>query len=297
VLRFTARTFNRHHAHKQNTRKSMDKKAKNILFKTYWKNGWIDDEEIQTNPTDFEYAKSKGLMFEPLSISHDLCLEKIFEILPTILIDKVATAFLSSLSNRRLDWRSSLASYFIAKQLTEHKYTKAISGQSFGENGEVTHESHTCRICRDLKYGIIGDEYYKNEDLNVLNFERIKWGGVRHGQLIYTLFDLQQLQTAEIPKPSEEDIEIFKNILSVIENSQPNDYPSALEKNLATVIKSTKDERKILIEILACIDILKPSTYDRPSRGKNDWTFVEYWRGEDRYNKKALNNYFGKYMV
>ena len=274
----------------------MDKKAKNILFKTYWKNGWIDNKEIKINPMDFEYAKSKGLMFEPLTISHDQCIEKIFEILPTISMDKVATAFLSSLSNRRLDWRSSLASYFIAKQLVPHKYTKALSGQSLGKNGEVTHESHTCSVCRELKYGIIGNENYKNVDLNVLNFERIKWGGVRHGQLIYTLLDLQQFQITEIPRPSTEDIEIFKNILTVIENSQPNDYPSALEKNLATVIKSTKDERKILIEILACIDILKPITYDRPSRGKNDWTFVTYWRGEDKYNEEALNNYFGKYM-
>lgn len=274
----------------------MDKKAKNILFKTYWKNGWINDKERQTNLDDFEYAKSKGLMFEPLTISHDQCLDKIFEILPTISTDKVATAFLSSLSNKRLDWRSSLASYFIAKQLVPHKYTKVLSGQSFDKNGIVTHESYTCGICRELKYGIIGDENYFNEDLNVLNFERIKWGGVRHGQLIYTLFDLQQLQVEEIPKPSTEDIEIFKNILAIIEDSQPNDYPSVLEKKLSTVIKSTKDERKVLIEILACIDILKPTTYDRSSRGKNDWVFVEYWRGEDKYNKEALNNYFGKYI-
>ncbi len=274
----------------------MDKKAKNILFKTYWKNGWIDDDQMQINAADFEYAKSKGFMFEPLTISHDQCLDKIFEILPTISTDKVATAFLSSLSSRRLDWRSSLASYFIAKQLVPHSYTKGLSGQSFGEIGEVTHESYTCIICRDLKYSIIGDKDYINEDLNVLNFERIKWGGIRHGKLIYTLFDLQQLQIAEIPRPSTEDVEIFKNILSIINNSQPNDYPSVLEKNLATVLKSTKDERKILIEILACIDILKPTSYDRPSRGKNDWTFVEYWRGEDKYNEEALNNYFGKYI-
>lgn len=274
----------------------MDKKAKNILFKTYWKNGWIDDEQRQINSADFEYAKSKNVMFEPLTISHDQCLEKIFEILPTISIDKVATAFLSSLSSRRLDWRSSLASYFIAKQLIPHQYTKALSGESFGENEEETHRSYTCGVCRDLKYGIIGEKDYQNEDLNVLNFERIKWGGVRHGQLIYTLLDLQQLQIAEIPKPTTEDIEIFKNILEVINNSQPTDYPSVLEKKLSTAVKSTKDERKILIEILACIDILKPTSYDRPSRGKSDWTFVEYWRGEDKYNEKALNNYFGKYI-
>lgn len=275
----------------------MDKKARNILFKTYWNNGWIDSQQRQTCSVDFEYAKSKGLMFEPLTISHDQCLDKIFEILPTISIDKVVRAFLSSLSSRRLDWRSGVASYFTAKQLVPHKYTRVLSGQSLGHGGEATHERYTCRICRDLKYGIIGDEDYKNEDLNVLNFERIKWGGVRHGQLIYTLFDLQQFQIAEIPEPSAEDIEIFKKILESIKSSQPDDYPGALEKNLTTVFRSTKDERKVVIEILACIDILKPATYNRPNRGKSDWTFAEYWRGEDKYNKEALDDYFGKYIT
>ncbi|SDH82090.1 hypothetical protein SAMN05421818_11715 [Myroides phaeus] len=275
----------------------MDKKAKNILFKTYWKSGWINVKDRQTTPDDLAYAKAKGLMFDPLTISHDTCLDLIANILPTISTQHVAKAFLSSLSTRRLDWRSGVASYFIAKQLTPHKYTKAISGQSYDLNGNVTHISYTCGICRDLKYGIIGDEHYVDKDLNVLNFERIKWGGVRHGELVYTLFDLQQLQAADIPEPTIEDIEIFKNILTVIENSQPNDYPSALEKNLASVVKSTKDERQILIEILACIDILKPASYDRPVKGKHDWTFVTYWRGEDKYNKDALKQYFGKYII
>lgn len=43
------------------------------------------------------------------------------------------------------------------------------------------------------------------------------------------------------------------------------------------------------------MDIFKPTTYDRASRGKNDWVFVEPLRGEDKYNKEALNNYFRKY--
>ncbi|WP_251040655.1 MULTISPECIES: hypothetical protein [Chryseobacterium] len=274
----------------------MDKKAKNILFKTYWKNGWIEDGERQISSTDFEYAKSMGLMFDPITTTHDKCLEDIFKILPTISFDKISKAFLSSLSTRRLDWRSGLASYFIAKQLIPHSYTKVVSGESYDENGEVSHRSYTCGICRDLKYGIIGDKEYKNEDLNVLNFERIKWGGVRHGDLIYTLFDLQQLQQAQIPQPTDEDVSIFKTILNTIENSQPGDYPSALEKNLADVLKSTKPERKVLIEILACIEILKPNSYDRPSRGKNDWVFVEYWRGEDQYNQEAVDKYFKNYI-
>lgn len=274
----------------------MDKKAKNILFKTYWKNGWIEDGERKISSADFEYAKSMGLMFDPITITHDQCLDEIFKILSTISIDKISKAFLSSLSTRRLDWRSSLASYFIAKQLTPHTYTKVVSGESYDENGEVSHRSYTCGICRDLKYGIIGDQNYKNEDLNVLNFERIKWGGVRHGDLIYTLFDLRQLQQTQIPEPTNEDISIFKAILNTIENSDPDDYPGTLEKNLETVIKSTKPERKVLIEILACIDILKPKSYERPNRGKHDWVFVEYWRGEDKYNHEAVKEYFKDYI-
>lgn len=273
----------------------MDRKAKNILFKTYWKNGWIDESQRQTSSADFAYAKSKGLMFDPLTISHDECITAIAALLPVISMDKVVRAFLGSLSARRLDWRSGLASYFIARQLTPHKYHKAVSGHGY-TNGVISHTSYTCGICRDLQYGIIGDEFYRDVDLNVLNFERIKWGGVRHGHLDYTLFDLQQLHLADIPAPAEEDIRVFKEILQVIENSQADDYPGTLEKNLSPVLKSTKEERKILIEILACIGVLKPGSYNRPGKGKNDWVFVEYWRGEDKYNQEALDAYFAPYI-
>lgn len=45
----------------------MDKKAKNILMKTYWSaSGWKDEYTI--TPKDFTYAKEKGLMFDAVSI-------------------------------------------------------------------------------------------------------------------------------------------------------------------------------------------------------------------------------------
>ncbi|ENV33336.1 hypothetical protein [Acinetobacter gerneri] len=274
----------------------MDKKAKNILFKHFWKNGWISDDERSTSSEDFQYAQAHGLMFEPVSISHDECIQSILKLTQEIPYEQVIKAFLSSLSRRRLDWRSGLASYFIAKQLYQHHYSVALSGQSYDQNGNVMHQSFTCGICRDLKYGMIGHEKYQDADLNVLNFERIKWGGVRHGELLYTWFDLKQFSSEDIAEPNAEDILIFKNILNVIAQSKPDDYPSTLEKNLNDVIKSSKDERQILLEIMACIDLLKPQSYDRPSRGKNDWVFVEYWRGEDKYNQQVVDQLFGKYL-
>jgi hypothetical protein len=84
--------------------------------------------------------------------------------------------------------------------------------------------------------------------------------------------------------------------LSVIENSQPNDYPGALEKNLADAFKSSKNERTALMEILACIEVLQAKSYERPSRGKHDWKYIADWRGEDKYDKDAVEKYFGKYL-
>jgi len=87
-------------------------------------------------------------------------------------------AFLSSLSSRRLDWRSGLAFYHIAGKLAAHQYTPVESGRSFNAGGETTHVSYTCGVCRDV-HGIVGTKGYIRQDLNVGNFERIKWGGVR----------------------------------------------------------------------------------------------------------------------
>lgn len=103
----------------------MDKKAKDILFKTYWSSaGWNDNQQIE--PADFAYAKEKGLMFDPLTISHDDCINRIIEIVNTITPERVSKAFLSSLSIRRLDWRSGIGSYSIAKRLYRSVETDVI---------------------------------------------------------------------------------------------------------------------------------------------------------------------------
>lgn len=275
----------------------MDAKAKKILLSTYWKNGWIDRPLDNLSKRDFEYAKEHQLMFNNLDyIHHNDCLSQIIEFRDKLNSEILGKAFLSSLSSRRLDLRSALASYHIAKQLEEHLYDPVVSGQSY-ENGEVIHTSYTCKVCRDAQYGIIGNEEYQNVDLNVLNFERIKWGGVRHGQLVYTLLDLKLFCQQDIPEPSQEDVNILKEILNSISNSEANDYPSALERRLKDVVKSSANEREALIEILACIGVLEPKSYDRPIRGKSDWVYATYWRGEDGYNDAVIKEYFGKYIT
>ena len=145
---------------------------------------------------------------------------------------------------------------------------------------------------------LCGNDYYKNVDLNVLNFERIKWGGVRHSDLIYVMFDLERFLEEEISQPTRDDIEIFKNILVAAKSCEKDDYPSILRDKLKDIpnFKSNKDERSVILEILACIGVLEPGSYNRPVRGKNDWFYIECWRGEDGYNEDVVKDYFGKYL-
>ncbi|UOE39172.1 hypothetical protein [Chryseobacterium oryzae] len=247
----------------------MDKKAKNILFKTFWSSqGWLSDENRKLSSEDFEYAKEKGLMFEPISITKKELLEKLRKTVNEIPLSKITNAFLSSLTNKRLDWRSGLASYRNAERILQtNNYSDYLLG--FGEN----------------------------EDLNILNFERIKWSGVRHSNGLYNLLDLTLLQKEIIPQPTEIDIQIFQNILDTINTSKIGETPSILRDRLSEVIKSSKNERHMLMEILGCADILQPLRFDRKEPGKHDWTFVLFWRGEDKYNKENVKKYFKEYGI
>ena len=247
----------------------MDKKAKDILFKTYWtSNGWTIDENRRTELADFVYAKDRDLMFDPLTISKADLLNKLQTIVTAISIKKVTDAFLCSLTNKRLDWRSGLASYSNAQRLL------------------IDNKVH------DFYLG-----HGNNIDLNVLNFERIKWGGVRHNNGMYNWLDLMLLDKENVPTPTEQDIDTLKSILSLIDKSEADETPSKLRDRLKEVFKGSKYERHILLEILGCADILKPSRFDRKEPGKHDWTFVLYWRGEDKYDKQKVRQYFEEYGV
>lgn len=247
----------------------MDTKAKKILFKTYWSsNGWLNENDRNISQEEFLYAKEKGLMFEPFSISKNELLKNLKELFNSIPQKLVTDAFLSSLTKKRLDWRSALASYAnVQRILSNPNYDDYLLG------------------------------YGENEDLNVLNFERIKWSGVRHSNGLYNWLDLIILQKENIPKPTTEDIQIMKNILKTIESSITGETPSILRDRLSEVIKASKNERHMLMEILGCAEILQPLDFNRKEPGKHDWTFVLFWRGEDKYNKENCKKYFGEYGI
>ncbi|MGS2763678.1 hypothetical protein [Sinomicrobium sp. M5D2P9] len=245
----------------------MDKRAKSILFKTYWSSqGW--KREYKTDPEDFKYAKSKGLMFDPVSFTVNEIKNELKGLINRIEKEKIVKGFITSLGNKRLDWRSAIASYSNAKLILERK-----------------REFYRPEILK-----------YENEDLNILNFERIKWGGVRRSDLLYNYLDLKLFEKEKITELTELDINTLKNLLRCINDSETGEYPGKLRERLKDVIKGNKNERHILIEILGCCEILSPKSYDRPTTGRHDWSFAEYWRGEDKFNMEVVNEYFSEYI-
>lgn len=269
----------------------MDKKAQQILFKTYWSGaGW--KSKPTTTPEDFDYALKAGYMFEPVNLSHDDISNWVKNVIKKVDHKNVSKAFLSSLSSRRLDWRSALGSYAIARNFLQHKFSGNL----------------ICNICGEIS---ISKQSKRLEDLNVLNFERLKWGGVRHLNLLYVAFDLEQFVKSNVAEPTSKDFEIFNAIIKTARSLNAEARPRELEKVLSKIIDSNKAERESLIQILGFCGILQPLKHkgffesfvnynEREERSVNkiDWCYpISWWCGADGVSETALAYFFQQILA
>lgn len=266
----------------------MDEKALKILLDSYWSStGWKKSRPDVTN-VDFQYALKAGFMFKPVYMSHDEAIIELKNYTSSLNRIDISNAFLSSLSTRKLELRSALGSYACALSMPPHRFNR---------------KSDTLKYCATC--GMFGEER-KEIDLNVLNFERYKWGGVRHSDPLYALFDLEQFSKLSKIEPTNEDLKIFNQIIELILSLPESAKPRDLEKFLGTVFKSNKSEREILIGILGYCGILEtksqkgyfenyPSYTNRelPPVNKIDWNYpVCWWQGKDRVNNDAISFFF-----
>ena len=259
----------------------LDERAVDILQNTYWSpKGWRDEKII--SPEDFAYAKSKNVMFDPISVSHDHAVENACKLIKKANKNEIVDAFIVSLGSRRLELRSALGSFAVGRHFQNHVSSKDVF----------------CSHCRQLERGVI--------DLNVLNFERIKWGGVRHDNPAYISLDLTLLNFSNNLVPTFSDFEILRKILLTANTLGRSASLSDLEKALARVFASNSSERRTLIQILGYAGILKdPSKPDfrkkyvpyslreEPSTHKNDWSYpVMWWKGEHGIDADAVDDWF-----
>ena len=100
----------------------MDKNAKQILYKYYWKNGWLDENERLITEEDYNYACKKGTMFtlDVESISHDDCICKINKLLNQFSKQSAVDIFVSRLSTINLKNRSILSRNIQSKSIIKN---------------------------------------------------------------------------------------------------------------------------------------------------------------------------------
>ncbi len=179
--------------HLKMAEQSIDHRALKILSSTYWSpSGW--KKSYSTPPEDFAYAKASGFMFDSMVLSHDEKIEWVLRSRSRVSKTSVANGFLASLTSRRLDRRSALGSFAVSLHMPTHRWSK--------EPG-----SFCCSLCGGF------DRSNASEDLNILNFERFKWGGVRHTDPLYIAFDLKQFSIAPPDQPTEDDLALMRSIL------------------------------------------------------------------------------------
>lgn len=266
----------------------MNPKATKILTSYFWdSNGWRSDAEMTLAEEDESFAKLHGVMFDSPTWTHDEVIEFALGHLQYIDTKSVSDAFVASLETRELFYRSALGSFSILRHLKQHKHS-----------GEGIH----CMHC-----GEYANPDRKPINLNVQNFERIKWGGVRHLNPIYAGFDLSLFMDLPPLTPSTNAIEIFKKILAAIGKAPEETTSAQLEKAIGKNLKSNKPEREVFIAILGFSGILEIEGHegflDRfiradqrelPSRRFVDMPYPAcWWTGKSRINPKAVNFWFG----
>lgn len=132
-----------------------------------------------------------------------------------------------------------------------------------------------------------------------------------HGHLDYILMDLMLFKELPKEKPLAKDIQIFREVLSAINELAPTKKAGAYRDLIAKkkLFPTNKQEIAVLVDILGICGVL--STEENPcpcvayygafglspQEHVNDFQYrVSYWRASDGINQERLNLVFGQTM-
>jgi hypothetical protein len=262
-------------------------RAVKILLSAFWgPQGW---QSKQAAPDDFAAAMAERVMFAPAEVTHDELVAEAKRLGADADERAASDAFLASLTTRRVDLRSALGSLHVAQALPMHAFVPKL-------------RERACAVC-----GWDGRER-TTEDLNILSFERFKWGGVRRLDPRYAGFDLARFRELPRVTPTPDDLRVARQMICALKSAANDAKATAavLPKALKGVFPSNDAERRIVIEILSHCGIIQPGSttpfsdrwtdyFDRPwpPGARNDWAFPVYaWHGKDGINEDALLRVF-----
>jgi hypothetical protein len=252
------------------------------LMDMFWSaQGWRLPEQLPPAPV-LSQAITAGVMFDqPRVHDHDGWIDAARRAAASVSVDEVGDAFLESMMTRRLDLRSALGSYAVARLLPEHDFAGTTSG---------------CGVC--------GQYSQPDEDLNAFSFERFKWGGVRRDDIRYVAFDLEQFTRAPRRGATDADRSIGRELVDTLRHLPDNITASQAAPRL-NMVKGNKAERETILDILGVCGILQTPDHhgyhhrfvpvtqrdDPPQRFVERTYPVSWWKGRDGVNDGALRTF------
>jgi hypothetical protein len=252
------------------------------LMTAFWTPQVWRSPHLVPGPVEFARAVRDGVMFaESLTLDHDGWVDRVLAAVALVDAAAVSDAFIVSLTTRRLDLRSAMGSYAVARHLPRHSFYADRSGR-------------LCRVC-----GLY--ERDSAQDLNVLSFERFKWGGVRRDDLRYIAFDLEQFQLAPQEPLNEAAIAVGGQMLAALRGAPPSATSTTVARALP-MIKGNAQERGVLVDILGVAGVL--DTKEHPGYHREFISYAErelpnrhfvdsaypacWWRGGSGVNEDAV---------
>ncbi len=153
-----------------------DQRVVKLLSKACWSStGW--KSKLDLTRDEIVYLESAGFAPHKRELTHDQCVAWAFESVSRVTAEQVSAAFVWSLTSRQLEYRSALGSFAYLHLMPDHSFmrTRGLS-------------SDLCMTC-----GLGRKCVLTQKDFIILNFERHKWGGVRHDDVDFSADDLEML--------------------------------------------------------------------------------------------------------
>jgi hypothetical protein len=219
---------------------SVDAAALKVLKSSYWEPGaWRTRSEPDQETIAALTAAGLWTGLVRQRVTHDDLVLSVRRVVERTSPADVSAAFVASLRTRRLDLRSALGSFGYARFMPAHRFRPCPGSRGL------------CRVCGTA-------EVVELEDPNLLNFERFSWGGVRHDQLEYCLFDLQQFSRAPRIAAAEDDVALLRLIVDTLRSLPPRTAAGRAAAAL-TMLPGNRDERRVFLGILAICGIVQTS--------------------------------------
>ncbi len=237
-------------------------------------------------------------MFDNIKLSHNQSIDWLFDCKERVSKISLTTTFLGSLSSNKIELRCGLPAFALASQMPKHQYSQ--------QQDRITY----CPVCGDMLFCDT-----QEIDLSFYNKCRFDSGcgmiGDENFDVSYLAFCLEQHLRIPTIEPTNNDINIFKNIIEIVAESSHDDTPNELEKRLAQkkLFKSNHWQRRYLLESLSFCGIIENPRekgyfhYFAPPKNRfkdnylSEWNYpIRLWRGENGVNKAALEYWFGEFL-